>query len=342
MERTPDLPAAMADVRAPILHDAHPGAGTADHVRRVPIDDVMRIFVRKPGFLLARIDQIANALYGGLAQGGETLAQAEILVAIAHGDARDQVGLARASGIDTSTTAIIIDNLELTGLVSRVQDKGDRRRSLPVLTDEGQRRMPAVTASFAALQDELLSGISAGDAARLTELLGQIARENAGGAPRWDDEACPIAQSPSLLCRRALQISHAHFATAVAPLVITLRQFSALVILHLHPGLSQAEFARIYGLDPSTCAVVLKKLAARGLLRVSRSTEDRRKTLYRTTDEGREQAATVQPLADQSEAQMLTPLAQNDAAALVPLLQRIVQHHAGRLRYPGCLPWDRD
>lgn len=331
----------MADVRAPTLRDARPAKGKTGAPRRVPVAEVMRIFVRKPGFLLARIDQIANALYGALAREGETLAQAEMLLAIAGGEVRDQVGLARASGIDTSTTAIILDNLQLTGLVTRVQDKDDRRRSLPVLTAEGQRRMPAVTASFAALQEELLTGIAAAERARLIDLLGRIARENAGGAPRWDEAACPIAQAPSLLCRRALQISHAHFAAAVAPMAITLRQFSALVILHLHPVLSQAEFARVYGLDPSTCAVVLKKLAARGLLRASRSADDRRKTLYRTTDEGREQAATVQPLADRSEALMLAPLTRGDGAALLPILQRIVRCHAGRLRYPGCLPWER-
>jgi len=300
----------------------------------------MRIFVRKPGFLLARIDQIANALHGALAQGGETLAQAEMLLAIADGNARDQVGLARACGIDTSTTAIILDNLEQTGLVARVQDSDDRRRSLPVLTEAGRQRMPAVAHGFGQLQAELLAGIDAAEQARLIDLIGRIARENAGAAPRWDYETSPNADAPSLLCRRALQICHAHFAATVAPLAITLRQFSALVILHLHPGLSQADYARIYGLDPSTCAVVLKKLAGRGLLQATRSPDDRRKTLYRTTDEGREQAASVQPLADQSELLMHEPLTPDEAAALVPLLQAIVQRHSERLRYPGALPWD--
>jgi len=329
-------------VAAQVLPGASANDGSIGSLRPVPINEIMRIFVRKPGFLLARTDQVSNALYGALSRGGETLAQAEMLLTIASDDGRDQVRLARANGIDTSTTAIILDNLELTGLVSRVPDKKDRRRSLPTLTEEGQRRIPAVAADFAALQEELLSGNAAQERGRLIDLLGRIGRENAGGAPRWDHQTCPIAQAPSLLCRRALQISHAHFAAAVAPLAITLRQFSALVILHLHPALSQVEFARIYGLDPSTCALVLKKLAARGLLRASRSTDDRRKVLYRTTDEGREQAAIVQPLADGSEAQMLSPLTRGEATALLPMLQQIVRRHTGRLRYPGCLPWEQN
>lgn len=325
----------MADARTRNMNDP------AEEMRRVPVDEVMRIFVRKPGFLLARIDQIASALHAALAPGGETLAQVEMLLAIAAGGARDQVGLARACGIDTSTTATVLANLEHMGLVARVQDSADRRRSLPVLTDAGRERMPEVTRGFARLQAELLGGVGAAGSAQLMDLLGLLAQDNAGAAPRWDDENSPSRDAPSMLFRRALQICHAHFAASVAPLAITLRQFSALVILHLHPGLSQSEFARVYGLDPSTCAVVLKKLTSRGLLRAERSPDDRRKTLYYTTREGREQAASVQPLADQSERLMSEPLTTDEVAALVPLLQAIVRRHATRLRYPGCLPWDQ-
>ncbi|WP_158512676.1 MarR family transcriptional regulator [Sphingobium sp. SYK-6] len=309
-------------------------------VRRVPIEEVMRIFVRKAGFLLNRIDQIANALYGSLAEGRETLAQAEMLLAIEAGTARDQVGLARTCGIDTSTTAIILDNLEMTGLVERVQDQRDRRRSLPVLTAQGRQRMPAVRAAFAALQEVMLAGLDGPGRALLVEQLGRIARDGDAVAPRWDVATSPFADAPSLLCRRALQICNAHFQACVSPLHVTLRQFSALIILHLHPGLSQVEYARVYGLDPSTCAIVLKKLASRGLLRAARSVEDRRKTLYETTQAGRDYAATIQPAADESEERMLASFAPADRAALRASLQAIVREHSPGLRYPGCLPWE--
>lgn len=309
-------------------------------LRRVPVHEVMRIFVRKPGFLLSRIDQIANALYGTLAGNTETLAQAEILLAIEAGGESDQVGLARACGIDTSTTAIILDNLEVTGLIARTQDPRDRRRSLPALTRDGQRRIGGVKRAFAALQDELLSGFGKDERDRLRELLSRIARESGDGAPRWDMDVSPFADAPSLLFRRALQIGLAHFNACVAPMTITLRQFSALVILHLHPGLSQVEFARVFGLDPSTCAIVLKKLAARGLLQAVRSPEDRRKTLYATTEEGRDQAASIQPEADRSETLTLASLKSGEFDLLLPMLQAIVRRHSDRLRYPGCLPWD--
>ena len=318
------------------------GAEQIDQEATVPINDVMRVFLRKPGFLLNRIDQIANALYGARAAGGETLAQAEMILAIEGRAGSDQVGLARACGIDTSTTAIILSNLEMTGLVAREQDMRDRRRSLPLLTQSGLERLPAVKTAFAALQEELLEPLQSSDRAALLEQLIRIARTSRDDGPRWDIENSPLAGAVSMLFRRALQISHARFHAQIAPMIVTLRQFSALLILDLHPGLSQVEFARVYGLDPSTCAVVLKKLAGRGLLRAVQSAQDRRKTLYSTTEEGREQIAVLQSFADQSEALIMADLSASSFAALLPPLQAIVRGHSPRLRYPGCLPWDEN
>jgi DNA-binding MarR family transcriptional regulator len=307
---------------------------------RVPIEQVMQIFLRKPGFLLNRIDQIANALYGALAECDETLPQAEMVLAIAGREGSDQVGLARACGIDTSTTAIILDNLEMTGLVARVQDARDRRRSLPVLTEVGFARLPAIRASFEALQAELLCPLEPAMVTSLLEQLVLIVESGNDSAPRWDREGSPLADAPSMLFRRALQISHARFNAEVAPIPVTLRQFSALVILNLHPALSQVDFARVYGLDPSTCAVVLKKLAARGLLRTVPSEQDKRKTLYFVTEEGRRQIGVLQACADRSEAFALADLSAQSFEKLLPPLQAVARQHSPRLRYPGSLPWD--
>ena len=323
---------AQADQRFEDRHDAQP----------MPIEQVMRIFSNKPGFLLNRIDQIANVIYASCSTGGETLAQAEMLLAIAQGERIDQVGLARACGIDTSTAAVIIGNLQVTGLITREQDPFDRRRSLPLLTEEGRARLPEVRKAFAQLQEQLLEGVQPGARAILIDLLGQIARTGNSLAPQWTIEGSPFEATPSMLFRRALQISHAQFTARVAPLTITLRQFSALLILHLHPGMCQVEFARAYGLDPSTCAVVLKNLKAHGLLMTQRATDDRRKTLYFVTDQGREDAAVLQRLAEQSEIEMMSSLPDDTVLRLLPHLHTIARAQSHRLRYPGCLSWDDD
>src|SRR3954464_118675 len=64
---------------------------------------IMRHFLEKPGFLLARIDQICTSLYGDLSS-GETLGQAEFLLLIDSFGVASQVALARAAGVDTSPT----------------------------------------------------------------------------------------------------------------------------------------------------------------------------------------------------------------------------------------------
>lgn len=308
----------------------------------VPIEQVMRIFLNKPGFLLNRIDQIANVIYASCSADGETLAQAEMLLAIAEGDRTEQVGLARICGIDTSTAAVIIGNLEVTGLIKREQDLLDRRRSLPLLTDEGRARLPLVRKAFAELQEQLLNGIEPAQRAILIDLLAQIARTGNGKAPLWIMDGSLFEATPSMLFRRALQISHAQFSARVAPSTITLRQFSALLILHLHPGMCQVDYARAYGLDPSTCAVVLKNLKARGLLMTQQAADDRRKTLYFVTDRGREDAAVLQGLAEQSETEMMSALPDDTVLRLLPHLHAIAKIQSHRLRYPGCLSWDDD
>ncbi|MCW2362179.1 MULTISPECIES: MarR family winged helix-turn-helix transcriptional regulator [unclassified Sphingobium] len=302
----------------------------------------MRVFLRKPGFLLNRIDQIANALYGSVACGGETLSQAEMMLAIAERPGSDQVRLARACGSDTSTTAIVLQNLELTGLIARQQDERDRRRSLPVLTAAGEARMDEIRSSFAQLQALLLDPLSDDERAVAMAQLSSLVEAGNDGAPRWDRQDSYLANVPSMLFRRALQILHAHFSEQVAPMAVTLRQFSAMVILDLHGGLSQVEFARVYGLDPSTCAIVLKKLAQRGWLQAVPSPQDRRKTLYFVTDEGRHQIDRLQASADATEDAVRSNISARAFEALLPPLQSVVRAHSAILRYPGFFPWDNE
>src|SRR3954468_10587136 len=83
---------------------------------------IMRHFLDKPGFLLARIDQICTSLYGDLSS-GETLAQAEILLLSDALGATPQVALARAAGVDTSTTAYVLANLAARNWVTRRADE---------------------------------------------------------------------------------------------------------------------------------------------------------------------------------------------------------------------------
>ena len=302
----------------------------------VATDRIMDLFLTKPAFLLARVDQICTALYAAHS-GGETLAQAELLLLLAQSDERDQISLSRAAGVDKSTTALILDNLAGNGLVERIADPQDRRRARPRLTDLGRERAVHAEQAVTQLQAELAAPLGAGEPVYLAALLRRIAEAEDAPAPPWAPDEAPaaLAESISLLNRRALQVAQAHFLNCAAPLSLTPRQFSMLIILFARPGMTQVEFSRLFGLDPSTAGLVMRNLIARGLIADRQSTQDRRKRIHSLTGAGHDAIIAAQPLVDQSEKLTIAALNQAEVSDLLELLRTIVFAHSPRLRFPG-------
>jgi DNA-binding MarR family transcriptional regulator len=297
---------------------------------------IMGLFLTKPAFLLARVDQICTVLYAALS-GGETLAQAELLLLLAQSDERDQISLSRAAGVDKSTTAVILDNLAANGLIERVPDPQDRRRARPRLTEAGRIRGETASQAFARLQDELVAPLDGDRKNDLTKTLRAMAETRDSPAPPWAADEAPalLAASPSLLNRRALQGAQAHFIACTAALALTPRQYSVLVILSARPGLTQVEFSRLFGLDPSTSGLVMRNLIARGLIEDRVSANDRRKRTHWLTEAGQTTLEAAMPLVGQSETFASTSLDDKQIARLIAHLRTIVFTHSNRLRFPG-------
>jgi DNA-binding MarR family transcriptional regulator len=302
--------------------------------------EVMQSFVGQPGFLLARVNQIYVALHNEVSK-GETPAQAEFLLLLASSEKPDQISLARAAGVDTSTTTLVLDNLETRGLIARESDPDDRRRFILRLTSAGRRQVGSTREAFLETQSRLVKPLSQAGVARLTPMLHQIGANPQSPAPTWVPEerqaadASVITDSPGFLCRRSLQVCEAYFIDSTASLSLSPRQYSVLFIANRHPGLSQAAFSRIFGLDPATCAVIMKNLAARGLLDRKVSSEDRRERLYSLTAAGRTALQAAKPLVDKSERMVLRGLTKTQVRELVAQLQDIVKAHSQRLAFPG-------
>jgi DNA-binding MarR family transcriptional regulator len=184
----------------------------------------MRRFIQQPGFLLARINQIAAAIHAEAFRAEavaetlvETLAQAEFLLLLASSAHPDQISLARAAGVDTSTTALILGNLEARGLVSKEPDPDDRRRLMLCLTTAGRRRLTQTRAAFLETQQRLVEPLGTEGAAELLRRLRQIGDNPMSPAPVWTPEdrqagvgANIVTGSPGFLVRRALQICEVH------------------------------------------------------------------------------------------------------------------------------------
>lgn len=299
--------------------------------------EVMQSFVSQPGFLLARVNQIYVALHNEVSH-GETPAQAEFLLLLANSEKPDQASLARSAGMDTSTTTLVLDNLEARGLVARESDPDDRRRCVVSLTTAGRKQVGNTRAAFMETQSRLVSPLSQGSVGHFLQMLQQIGADPDTPAPVWlpqEGTAERVAHSPGFLCRRALQVCEAYFLDCTASLNLTPRQYSVLFIVNRHPGLSQAAFARIFGLDPATCAVIMKNLATRRLLDRKISSRDRRERLYSLTAAGEQALRAARPLVDKSERLILRGLSRTQSRELVSRLQAIVKAHSRRLAFPG-------
>jgi DNA-binding MarR family transcriptional regulator len=303
--------------------------------------EVMQSFVEQPGFLLARVNQIYVALHNEVSK-EETPAQAEFLLLLASSEKPDQISLARAAGVDTSTTTLVLDNLETRGLIARESDPDDRRRFILRLTSAGRRQVGGTRDAFLETQSRLVKPLNQARVAELIRMLHQIGANPQSPAPAWIPEEHQVAaagnlvtDSPGFLCRRALQVCEAYFIESTASLSLTPRQYSVLFIVNRHPGLSQAAFSRIFGLDPATCAVIMKNLAARGLLDRKVSSQDRRERLYSLTAAGRNALQAAKPLVDKSERMVLRGLTKAQVRELVAQLQDVVKAHSRRLAFPG-------
>ncbi|BBC73458.1 conserved hypothetical protein [Altererythrobacter sp. B11] len=298
----------------------------------------MQYFLRKPGFLLARVDQICTAIFGGLS-GTATLSQAEFLLLLDRLGPMIQIALAGAAGVDKSTTAYILDNLQARGWVERTVRKEDRRSSLVSLTPAGQAVVPQVQEDFAELQRQLGAPFTAPERARLIASLQSLGQNPGRGVPVWRRACDPgsgvLDGAISFLTRRALQLLHAEFLEATRGTRLTLRQFSLLFILSRRESITQSAFARLFGLDPATCAVIMRGPAQRGLIASARCPSDGRARLFRLTEAGSALLASMHPLVDETEEAVFRDLSAAERQKTVRQLQQIVKAHSALLRFPA-------
>jgi len=340
MENAPTGLTASPGTDEDTMTSAHSVATSADVSAGVSDSAIMARFVVKPGFLLARIDQISTSIHGALSD-GETLAQAELLLLLDGLGPVPQITLARAAGIDKSTTAYVLDNLQKRGSIDRTPCSDDRRRALVTLTAEGASRIDRIRDDYARLQTDLSAPLDPIDLPRLLALLHKLGSNPMSPAPLWLPACHPaigvLDGAVSFLCRRVLQLFQAQFVACTAAQKLTLRQFSLLVILAMRESITQVGFARLFGIDPSTCAVILKGLLARGLITAAASPQDRRERIYAITDAGRAILVEVQPHVDRSERLVFRGESAAHIRWMIRQLQAVVHAHSDRLRFPGAI-----
>ncbi|RKF23311.1 MarR family transcriptional regulator [Altericroceibacterium spongiae] len=307
-----------------------------------PVSDkkLMRPFLDRPGFLLARIDQIATVIFGNLCD-TVTLNQAEFLLLLDRVGPMIQIALAEAAGVDKSTTAYILDNLQNRGLIERKVRAEDRRSSLIALTDAGSALIPAVAESFVSLQTQLEAPLDPLRKPLLIDMLRRLGANPESAGPVWrtacDPQEGVLDQALSFLCRRVLQLMQAQFLTSTKGYNLSLRQFSLLHLLKHRETLTQIEFARIFGLDPATCGVIIRGALRRNLVAGQPCPQDRRARRYHLTEEGRNVLQSLHPVVDRSENIVFDTEQKNIRPVFIGQLQAIIREYSYLLRFPGAL-----
>ncbi len=111
------------------------------------------------GHLLHRAQQVAADRFVATAADGEdglTLRQAIMLAAIAERQGCSQADLVRATGIDRSTVAEMVQRLEKNGLIARERNDSDNRAKTVALTDDGASVLARAAPRMAQADAELI------------------------------------------------------------------------------------------------------------------------------------------------------------------------------------------
>ena len=105
----------------------------------------------------------------------------------------------------------------------------------------------------------------------------------------------PLAQSPSHLMHRALQLALDIYAEEAGPDGLTQRQFAVLEAVSVRSGLTQTDLVKATGIDRSTLADLVARMTAKGLLERERSALDARAKAVRLSEAGQAALEAARP-----------------------------------------------
>jgi MarR family transcriptional regulator, organic hydroperoxide resistance regulator len=160
---------AVDDVRACLAAPADMPAGPCAAVAGAK-DDLTWLLHRCAQRMRGALDEAARE--HGLSGARDWI----VLSAIAAGPRQTQLALAHSLGLDKTTMTSLLDRLEAEGLVTREQDRRDRRARIPGLTEAGTRVQHEVIAARDRAEAAVLGQLSADEQRALRAMLGRLAQ----------------------------------------------------------------------------------------------------------------------------------------------------------------------
>lgn len=135
----------------------------------------------------------------------------------------------------------------------------------------------------------------------------------------------PLWKRPGYLIRRLHQVHYALFFEECEGFGITPVQYGLLTILSGNPDSDQISLAQALGIDRTNVADVLSRLAQRGLVERTRSTEDRRMVLARLTGEGEKLVAAMHPAMSRAQERLLATLGEREREMFLATLIKLLE-----------------
>ena len=292
---------------------------------------------RRQGNLLRRTHRLAAALFSDATSGLDiSRSQFEALIAISRFSELDQISLARAFGIDRSTTAGVLDVLTERNLVERAVHPQDRRKRVLELTKSGEAMLAAVGKAARQAERKLLQPLSTEEADFMLAALRTIVTSTPSSAPEWTLEASGrvdeakrtqfgyLSRRPGFLLRRCVQVSSALFGEAASGLDITPIQYGLMYLLKA-VQVDEGAIARITGVERSTSDRLLQRLKARGYIERAKNREFR---VLRLTETGDALFAETHRRARASEEKLFASLSREEHARFIGALVKLLFVHS--------------
>ncbi|MGE8943997.1 MarR family winged helix-turn-helix transcriptional regulator [Leptospira interrogans] len=134
-----------------------------------------------------------------------------------------------------------------------------------------------------------------------------------------------LADSPLHLLHRVSQIADEIFSQHTANLEVTSRQFIVLQAIDAARKTNQQKLVRRTGIDRSTLADIVRRLAKQGMVQRERSEDDAREYVVSLTDKARAILQAVQSAQETIETELLKPLPAGYRRDLLRSLQTIAK-----------------
>ena len=127
------------------------------------------------GFLIARTHRAMRGyLVHRLGSLGVTFEQYQVLIGLSEGDHIPQHVLAERIALEPSSMTRMLNRMEKSGLVTRVDDEADSRVRHVLLTSAGRTSLEKVVVIRNECFDEMLQGLKEQDTEELKRLLNTI------------------------------------------------------------------------------------------------------------------------------------------------------------------------